>query len=126
MWLPVRRRGLCSIHEGGAGLSQDPLLGEHLSFLCCFRFLVVSMVLSGLVVAEVCVDVPEGVSGLIGESLSPEVERPTSERSSVSMSVVGGRVVLSVVASDVVALRAALNSYLRWVGAILDVVDAVG
>jgi tRNA threonylcarbamoyladenosine modification (KEOPS) complex Pcc1 subunit len=84
------------------------------------------MVLAGIVVAEVRVDVPEGVSGLIGESLSPEVERPTSERSSVAVSAVGGQVVISVEASDVVALRAALNSYLRWVGAILDVVDAVG
>lgn len=79
-----------------------------------------------MVVAEVRVDVPEGVSGLIGESLSPEIERPTSGRSSVAVSVVGGRVVISVEASDVAALRAALNSYLRWVGAILDVVDAVG
>ncbi len=84
------------------------------------------MVLAGVVVAVVRVEVPEGVSGLIGECLSPEVERPTSERSSVVVSVVGGGVVLSVEASDVVALRAALNSYLRWVGAILDVVEAVG
>lgn len=84
------------------------------------------MVLAGMVVAEVRVDVPEGVSGLIGECLSPEVERPTSGRSCVAVSAVGGRVVISVEASDVAALRAALNSYLRWVGAILDVVDAVG
>ncbi len=84
------------------------------------------MVLAGMVVAVVRVCVPEGVSGLIGESLSPEVERPSSVRSSVAVAAVGGEVVISVEASDVVALRAALNSYLRWVGAILDVVDAVG
>ena len=84
------------------------------------------MVLAGMVVAEVRVLVPEGVSGLIGESLSPEVESPSSGRSSVAVSVEGCGVVISVVASDIVALRAALNSYLRWVGAILDVVDAVG
>ncbi len=53
------------------------------------------MVLAGVVVAVVRVDVPEGVSGLIGECLSPEVERPTSERSSVVVSAVGGGVVLS-------------------------------
>lgn len=79
-----------------------------------------------MVVAEVRVDVPVGVAGLIGESLSPEVEWSSSGRSSVGVVVEEGRVVISVVASDVVALRAALNSYLRWVGAILDVVDAVG
>jgi len=84
------------------------------------------MVLAGMIVAEVRVDVPEGVSGLIGESLAPEVERPTSERSKVMVSEVEGQVVISLEASDVVALRAAINSYLRWVGAILDVVDAGG
>ena len=84
------------------------------------------MVLAGMIVAEVRVDVSEGVSGLIGESLAPEVERPTSERSKVMVSEVEGQVVISIEASDVVALRAAINSYLRWVGAILDVVDAVG
>jgi len=84
------------------------------------------MVLAGMIVAEVRVDVPEGVSGLIGESLAPEVEHPTSERSKVMVSAVEGQVVISIEASDVVALRAAINSYLRWVGAILDVVEAVG
>ena len=84
------------------------------------------MVLAGMIVAEVRVDVPEGVSGLIGESLAPEVERPTSERSKVMVSEVEGQVVIFIEASDVVALRAAINSYLRWVGAILDVVNAVG
>jgi tRNA threonylcarbamoyladenosine modification (KEOPS) complex Pcc1 subunit len=42
------------------------------------------------------------------------------------MSSKKGEVIISIEASDVVALRAAINSYLRWVGAILDVVDAVG
>ncbi len=79
-----------------------------------------------MVVAEVRVDVPVGVAGLIGESLSPEVEWSSSGRSRVAVVVGAGCVVVSVEASDVVALRAALNSYLRWVGAILDVVDAVG
>ena len=84
------------------------------------------MVLAGRVVAEVCVGVSEGVGGVIGECLSPVVECPRGGGYCVVVSVVGGGVVLSVEASDVVALRAALNSYLRWVGAILDVVDAVG
>ena len=80
----------------------------------------------GAVVASVLVGVPEGLSGIIGESLAPEVERPTSGRSRVVVSVGEGGVVMLFEASDVAALRAALNSYLRWVGAILDVVDAVG
>ena len=81
---------------------------------------------TGTVVAIVHVDVPEGISGIIDESLAPEIERPTSERSSVTVSAEKGKVIISIEASDVVALRAAINSYLRWVGAILDVVETVG
>jgi tRNA threonylcarbamoyladenosine modification (KEOPS) complex Pcc1 subunit len=33
--------------------------------------------------------------------------------------------IIRIVASDVAALRAAFNSYLRWVSAILDVVETV-
>jgi tRNA threonylcarbamoyladenosine modification (KEOPS) complex Pcc1 subunit len=84
------------------------------------------MINVGKVVASVQINVREGISSLIDESLSPEVERPTSERSKVTVSSEKGRVIIFIEASDVVALRAALNSYLRWVGAILDVVDAVG
>jgi len=84
------------------------------------------MVHTGTVVATVHVDVLEGISSIIDESLAPEIERPTSERSSVTVSAEKGIVIISIEASDVVALRAAINSYLRWVGAILDVVEAVG
>ncbi|MDP6458434.1 MAG: KEOPS complex subunit Pcc1 [Candidatus Bathyarchaeota archaeon] len=83
------------------------------------------MVGTGMLIAKVWVNVPDGMSSLIEGSLSPEVEHPTSERSRVKVSAVEGRVVISLEASDVVALRAALNSYLRWVGTILDVVDVV-
>ena len=84
------------------------------------------MVYAGILIATVHVDVPEGISDIVDESLAPEVERPTSERSSVTVSAEKGKVIISIEASDVVALRAAINSYLRWVGAILDVVEAVG
>ena len=80
----------------------------------------------GTLVATVHVEVPAGISGIIDESLAPEIERPTSERSNVTVSSETGEVVISIEASDIVALRAAINSYLRWVGAILDVVEAVG
>ena len=84
------------------------------------------MVYAGMLVATVHVDVPEGISGIVDESLAPEVERPTSERSNVTVSAEKGKVIISIEASDVVALRAAINSYLRWVVSILDVVEAVG
>ena len=77
-------------------------------------------------VATVHVGVPEEISGIIDESLAPEVERPTSERSRVIISPKKGGVVILIEASDSVVLRAAINSYLHWVGTILDVVEAVG
>jgi tRNA threonylcarbamoyladenosine modification (KEOPS) complex Pcc1 subunit len=81
---------------------------------------------SDLVVATVMIKAPEEISEIIGESLSPEVEHLTSERSKINVSVDDGVVIISIEASDIVALRAAINSYLRWVGAILDVVETVG
>lgn len=36
-----------------------------------------------------------------------------------------GRLVIRVESTDVVALRAALNSYLYWVSAVLDVVEKI-
>jgi tRNA threonylcarbamoyladenosine modification (KEOPS) complex Pcc1 subunit len=84
------------------------------------------MVHAGTLVATVHLEVPEGISGIVDESLAPEIERPTSERSNVTMSSKKGEVIISIEGSDIVALRAAINSYLRWVGAIIDVVEAVG
>ena len=81
---------------------------------------------SDLVVATVMIRAPEEISEIIGESLAPEVEHLTSERSKINVSVDDGVVTISIEASDIAALRAAINSYLRWVGAILDVVETVG
>ena len=75
--------------------------------------------------AVVTIDVPGDLVGSIEGSLVPEVEQPTSERSVVKVSTEKGKLTISFEASDIAALRAAINSYLRWVGAILDVVDSI-
>jgi tRNA threonylcarbamoyladenosine modification (KEOPS) complex Pcc1 subunit len=62
---------------------------------------------------------------LLERSLLPEAERPTSERSSVSLASNVEVFEILIEASDVIALRAAFNSYLRWVSSILDVIDTV-
>ena len=84
------------------------------------------MVNTGPVIASIRVEVPEGVSDIIEESLSPEVDHPSSKRSNVKVSINEGLVILTIEASDVVAMRATINSYLRWVKTILDVVDTIG
>lgn len=75
--------------------------------------------------AEVRIGFIGSLPELLERSLLPEAERPTSERSSVSLASNEEVLKILIEASDVIALRAAFNSYLRWVSAILDVVDAV-
>ncbi len=75
--------------------------------------------------AEVTINVPENLLNVIEGSLVPEVEHPTSERSTVEVASEEGKLTIRIEASDVAALRAATNSYLRWVGAILDVVESI-
>jgi tRNA threonylcarbamoyladenosine modification (KEOPS) complex Pcc1 subunit len=75
--------------------------------------------------AEVAINVPGDLLNVIEGSLVPEVERPTSERSTVEVASEKGKLTIRIEASDVAALRAATNSYLRWVGAILDVVESI-
>lgn len=54
------------------------------------------------------------------KALKPEVENPASTRLKANIQREGSLVILRVEARDTVALRAALNSYLRWISAIYD------
>ena len=76
--------------------------------------------------ASIQLSVPEGLSELIQESLSPEVEQSISERSNVVITRKNGDLAIIIEALDIVALRAAINSYLRWIKTILDIVETVG
>jgi tRNA threonylcarbamoyladenosine modification (KEOPS) complex Pcc1 subunit len=53
-------------------------------------------------------------------SLEPEVNSPTG-RSWASLAKKGDYLTLKIEAKDTVALRAALNAYLRWINSILNV-----
>ena len=75
--------------------------------------------------AEIQIATSERLAKIIEGSLLPEAEMPTSERSSVGVVIDDGGLIIRIEASDVAALRAAFNSYLRWVLAILDVVETV-
>jgi tRNA threonylcarbamoyladenosine modification (KEOPS) complex Pcc1 subunit len=75
--------------------------------------------------AEISIVTSERLAGIMEGSLIPEAERPTSERSTVIVGTEDGCLTIRIEASDVAALRAALNSYLRWASAILEVVETV-
>ncbi len=59
------------------------------------------------------------------KALTPEVQRQIGARSKVTLSGEEQVLVLGVEAEDTVALRAALNAYLRWVSSALNVLEAV-
>ncbi len=62
---------------------------------------------------------------VVSGSLAPEVGREIP-RTRVSMETAPGQVTLRVEATDVSALRAAINSYLRWMKISEDVGNMVG
>jgi tRNA threonylcarbamoyladenosine modification (KEOPS) complex Pcc1 subunit len=64
------------------------------------------------------------LSALIN-ALTPEVHKQISTRSKVGLSCDGQMLVLDVEANDKVALRAALNSYLRWINSTITALEPV-
>jgi tRNA threonylcarbamoyladenosine modification (KEOPS) complex Pcc1 subunit len=64
--------------------------------------------------------------GVIKTALGPEAETPSSDRSETDIEIVDHFLVIQTHASDSTALRASLNSYLRWVDGILNIVENIG
>jgi len=62
---------------------------------------------------------------VIAGSLEPELENPVTPRSSANMKRKGRFLILEVEARDTVALRAALNAYLRWINSIINVLEII-
>ncbi len=73
--------------------------------------------------AVVLIDLDPNLLESIQLALEPEAKTPSSDRSSTSISVSDNQLVLKTDANDVSALRANLNSYLRWVEGIQGIVD---
>ncbi len=73
--------------------------------------------------AEIKISVPPKVGDVIVSSLRPELVSPTSDRSEVSIDPIPSGILIIIKAEDITALRAAVNSYLYWVRAIIDISD---
>jgi len=56
-------------------------------------------------------------------ALIPETESPSSKRSRTEVRIQGNQLVIETFASDTTALRASLNSYLRWVQGIQGIIN---
>ena len=59
------------------------------------------------------------------EALAPEAEKPIGTRAKAVLDREGSFLLLKVEARDTIALRAALNAYLRWIGSAVNVLQAV-
>jgi tRNA threonylcarbamoyladenosine modification (KEOPS) complex Pcc1 subunit len=59
------------------------------------------------------------------EALAPEAEKQVGTRAKAALEREGNFLVLKVEAKDTVALRAALNAYLRWIGSAVNVLEVV-
>ena len=58
-------------------------------------------------------------------ALTPEINKQITTRSKTTLTKENPFLVLNVEANDTVALRAALNSYLRWINSTVNVLEAV-
>ena len=58
-------------------------------------------------------------------ALTPETEKPVGMRAKTVLEREYNFLVLKVEAKDTVALRAALNAYLRWIGSAVNVLEVV-
>ena len=58
-------------------------------------------------------------------ALAPEANRPVTTRARAVLNGEGKFLVLKVEAKDTIALRAALNAYLRWIGSVVKVLKVI-
>jgi KEOPS complex subunit Pcc1 len=63
---------------------------------------------------------------IILRALEPEIKTPASKRSKANLEKDGTLLILQVEARDTVALRAALNTYLRWINSMASILEVAG
>ncbi|HTY75038.1 MAG TPA: KEOPS complex subunit Pcc1 [Candidatus Nanoarchaeia archaeon] len=57
------------------------------------------------------------------KALTPELTRQIGVRSKTTLNAKGVTLILNFEANDTVALRAAVNAYLRWINSVMNVLD---
>ena len=62
---------------------------------------------------------------ILYHAILPEVRDIPSRRVSADLRMEGGKLILSISAADLVALRAAVNSFLRFISSALQTLEAV-
>ena len=75
--------------------------------------------------AVIKIELNDKLLGVIETALVPEAETPSSDRSKTEVMIEENYLVIVTHASDTTALRASLNSYLRWVDGIQNIVEII-
>jgi KEOPS complex subunit Pcc1 len=78
---------------------------------------------SNSIEAVIKIQFNEKILEIIETSLTPESESPSSDRSKTSIRVEDKHLIIRTSAADTTALRASLNSYLRWVNGIQNILE---
>lgn len=82
------------------------------------------MIEEGRAIIEIPVESAE-LAETIRSALNPETDSAPSDRARAKVSVRNSVIVIEIIAGDMSSLRAAMNSYIAWVSASLDAIDAV-
>jgi tRNA threonylcarbamoyladenosine modification (KEOPS) complex Pcc1 subunit len=64
-------------------------------------------------------------SQIVFASVKPETQTPSTRRARITLRKQGKFILLKAEARDTIALRASLNAYLRWINAVLNVIQAL-
>jgi len=75
--------------------------------------------------AEIRLELGDGLTELLERSLKPEAETPATPRAKARIKAVGETLTIFIEAQDTTALRAAVNSYLRWVEGCLSALEGL-
>ena len=65
------------------------------------------------------------MANILYSALLPETESIPSERATTNVSVKGSSLIVEIVANDLTAMRAALNSYVAWISACMRTIDSI-
>ncbi len=67
----------------------------------------------------------ERIAKILYSALLPETESIPSERATTSISVKGSSLIVEIIANDLTAMRAALNSYIAWISACMKTIESI-
>lgn len=82
------------------------------------------LIKQGRAVIEIPMESDE-IAETIRSAIDPETNSAPSDRARAAVAIRGSVLVIKISSSDLTSLRAAMNSYITWVSASLDTIDAV-